>query len=1015
MRNLLFTILGIICTCIYVSAIDTSHIFNHNVKNGLPTNNVYSFIQDGYGYIWIATDNGVVKYNGYSFKLFGTNEGLPTNDVWMLKEDKWGRIWIYTYATELGYIRNNTYKKIDYDLRAVAVPKNNIWEFKDFVVAQFFDENMTLSLKIDSNDKVTATKQSNMLVKNVQQHIYAVWNDQAVRHFNFKKGTLVEANIGPVIDNPVFFRYEPLLLNDSILVGFRKGYDQIPLLNVKTLKTDNLPLQSLGAASTEFIYNYDIPQQVNAIFVYTNKATYILNNRLQLLNRIPHSIIGIDKQVSFYMKDRVGNMWLSTPASGMYFLPGKYLQLKHIQSAGEARNYRYIGNLSNTETYWWDKNGNIPLVIRHGIIKEVQPIIQGNVTAITYEKSNVYLSTLDKIAKIDSTGRVVELPNDNKILCERMPRVFSLKNVIDRDSIASDSFRNELIGYNYRMFPISDSVLYLAGDDYIRSLSIGKDTIRFRYLVHGRFRNSIFLPYSNICLFYNNRHIALIDVQKNEPVNFNMGILKKAGVRTIHDIAVDSFHNIYICTDGKLAVFNLRKHVFTTIPLNFNTSNIKVEVYGNHLVIAGKFGLAYAQITDKGLGTFHALPNVDNRLYERLYEFVIDASGTMVLQTDNGIYTYTVSEMVNWPHSFHSDNHAYMGIVITNPYLHSIKPNDTLSIAPSDKSLSFDCINFYGDGNRYFNYRIAGFRGWQQSATGEIILPDFKPQGYYRIDCYVADDSWQSNVYTFYIYKQPLWWQTKAWKRIFWVTGILLAAGLVLLIVIVTRYYVNRANEKKTRLLDLELRAVHSQINPHFIFNSLSSALFFINRKDIDEAYKHVSKFSKLLRSYLKSSHERYVTLTDEISMLKNYIELQQTRFENKFDYVIEVENKIAANNIKIPSLLLQPIVENAINHGLFHKKGDKGILTIRFLQGNSSEELICEIEDNGVGRKRAAEIKRANDAQRESYGTRLTERLIDIFQEYEHMNIFLEYIDKAKPYTGTIARLTIKNIKYDA
>jgi LytS/YehU family sensor histidine kinase len=149
--------------------------------------------------------------------------------------------------------------------------------------------------------------------------------------------------------------------------------------------------------------------------------------------------------------------------------------------------------------------------------------------------------------------------------------------------------------------------------------------------------------------------------------------------------------------------------------------------------------------------------------------------------------------------------------------------------------------------------------------------------------------------------------------------------------------------------------------------------------------------------------------------MLKNYIELQQTRFENKFDYAIVVENKIAADNIKIPSLLLQPIVENAINHGLFHKKGDKGILTIRFLQGNSSGELICEIEDNGVGRQRAAEIKSANDAQRQSYGTRLTERLIDIFQEYEHMNIFLEYIDKEKPHTGTIAKLTIRNLKYEA
>lgn len=441
---------------------------------------------------------------------------------------------------------------------------------------------------------------------------------------------------------------------------------------------------------------------------------------------------------------------------------------------------------------------------------------------------------------------------------------------------------------------------------------------------------------------------------------------------------------------------------------------MKLAVHGDYLLIAGSFGLAYANILGhKGIANFRIIPHV-GEFYERVYNLVTDADGTIYVQTDNGIYDYSITTLLNTNSTISAANIQWLKMLIVAPYKHTIVNKDTVLLPNAGKSISFDCINYYGKGTPYFNYRISGFGGWKRSASEDIILPELKPEQYYKLICYVTDDNWRSNTYTLYLYKTPLWWQTKTWKHIFWIAGILLATGVVLLIVIVTRYYVNRANEKKTRLLDLELRAVHSQINPHFIFNSLSSALFFINRKDIDEAYKHVSKFSKLLRSYLKSSHERYVTLTDEISMLKNYIELQQTRFENKFDYAIEVENKIAADNIKIPSLLLQPIVENAINHGLFHKKDDKGMLTIRFLQGSSSGELICEIEDNGVGRQRAAEIKSANDAQRQSYGTRLTERLIDIFQEYEHMNIFLEYIDKQKPYTGTIARLTIKNLKYD-
>jgi LytS/YehU family sensor histidine kinase len=293
-------------------------------------------------------------------------------------------------------------------------------------------------------------------------------------------------------------------------------------------------------------------------------------------------------------------------------------------------------------------------------------------------------------------------------------------------------------------------------------------------------------------------------------------------------------------------------------------------------------------------------------------------------------------------------------------------------------------------------------------------LPSIKPEKYYKMQCVATDDWWNSGIYTFYIYKEPYWWQSAKYVRIFWIASFVLLGLLIFGIVFITRYYVNRTNERKNRLLDLELRAVYSQINPHFIFNTLSSALFFINKKNFEEAYTHVSKFAKLLRSYLNSSQERYVTLSHEISMLRNYIELQQIRFEEKFEYDITVDNKIPADNIKIPSLLLQPLVENAINHGLFHLKR-KGELHISFMQGKSNNEMICTIDDDGVGRERAAEIKQASTAQHTSYGTKLTRKLIDIFEEYENMNIHLEYIDKKAPQTGTIVKLTIRNLKYDA
>jgi LytS/YehU family sensor histidine kinase len=161
----------------------------------------------------------------------------------------------------------------------------------------------------------------------------------------------------------------------------------------------------------------------------------------------------------------------------------------------------------------------------------------------------------------------------------------------------------------------------------------------------------------------------------------------------------------------------------------------------------------------------------------------------------------------------------------------------------------------------------------------------------------------------------------------------------------------------------------------------------------------------------LKSSQNRYVSLGEEIEMLRNYMELQQIRFDEKFSYHIDIDNKLPVDNIMIPSLLLQPLVENAINHGLFHSLG-AGELLLRFRQGKDNTEMVCEIEDNGIGREASMKINQESSTK-ESYGTKLTNKLLDIFKDYEHMDINLEYTDKPYPGTGTIVTLTLKNLKY--
>jgi LytS/YehU family sensor histidine kinase len=172
------------------------------------------------------------------------------------------------------------------------------------------------------------------------------------------------------------------------------------------------------------------------------------------------------------------------------------------------------------------------------------------------------------------------------------------------------------------------------------------------------------------------------------------------------------------------------------------------------------------------------------------------------------------------------------------------------------------------------------------------------------------------------------------------------------------------------------------------------------------EAYKHVSRFSRLLRAYVKSSRNKYISIQDEVVNLKNYIELQQTRFKDKFSYNISIDEAIPPESSLIPSLLLQPFVENAISHGLLNKHG-KGHLEISFKR-NSFSHLTCIIEDDGIGRLAANALEK-DELSKESYGNELIDDLISVFRKYEDMRIEIKYQDKAHPLSGTIVVITIK------
>lgn len=221
---------------------------------------------------------------------------------------------------------------------------------------------------------------------------------------------------------------------------------------------------------------------------------------------------------------------------------------------------------------------------------------------------------------------------------------------------------------------------------------------------------------------------------------------------------------------------------------------------------------------------------------------------------------------------------------------------------------------------------------------------------------------------------------------------------ILLIILILFIYFVRIQKEKKKQLrlkqqLNLYMqKALIQQMNPHFFFNTLNSIQYYILKNDKVTSNKYLSMFARLMRTTLNNSQHESISLADELEALKTYIELEQLRFVNKFDYRIEIDSEADVSNINLPPFILQPYIENAIWHGLMQMENEKQGMLLLSISRNKNW-LICAIEDNGIGREKAMELSR-NSGKHVSLGTRITETRIDLINQLYNSKLNVVYKD---------------------
>ncbi|HET9824396.1 MAG TPA: histidine kinase, partial [Chitinophagaceae bacterium] len=366
-----------------------------------------------------------------------------------------------------------------------------------------------------------------------------------------------------------------------------------------------------------------------------------------------------------------------------------------------------------------------------------------------------------------------------------------------------------------------------------------------------------------------------------------------------------------------------------------------------------------------------------------------DQKGQLFIGNPHGFYIFSPEELAG---------KTDLKIIITDLFINTFpvlpgkgsllpKPveeiNDLeLKYNQNNIAFNFAAIDYRAPETVKYFYMLEGYdREWQEVKEKKENSSYYfnLPVGtyVYRVKAFNSDGTRAEKTITIHI--NPPWWRTW-WFR---TSAILLVAATFYLLI---RWWLHRKfrlqlerTERGKQMVELEMQALRSQMNPHFIFNSLNSINMFILDNNKLQASEYLSKFSTLIRLILQNSQEAFIPLERELEALQLYLELESLRFEQRFEYKIAVGANIDTATLKVPPLIIQPYAENAIWHGLMHKK-EKGHLEIEVYR--EDEILFYKITDDGIGRKKAAELKSKSASTQKSMGMRITADRIAMLQQ---------------------------------
>lgn len=921
--------LFLLCTFKLVGQQPSHFILGEEELSGI---NIYDLHQDSNGDYWIASNNGLYKYDSYTIERIDCSS-MTSTSVFNIIEDYEHNVHCHNLSGQIFQIKNDTCKEF------FKVPDSLI--------------SNELTYEFDNQNRLTV----------VAKKLFQVTDDKNISFINNKKSAAY-VQLQRNIDSSLVFCD---ILNEQ-LITLKDGKSTITPIEIDILTKPTF------AKHNHKLIAYDR---------YTGK----LLNQISTDSSIKLPNFKYHNNFTRYYSDN-SNFWVPNLSGGV-FIFDKNLVAKN--------NYKPIFKSQVISAFLCDNEGNIVLgtfgngliVITNQDILDIK--LDPSITKITKLTSStsgeIYLGTQEgEIYKVDTLNQFKKMRNKGyqqiEIL-EYLDHINCLlfngidKNLMElntgKEHYITDGSIKDICKKNEFEYFISTNSGITIFDS--KKLSTGENLFPIHNLEHfiGR----------TYCVGYDSETKS---IYSGTALGLKIGNLEHADFFTLDSKTVlcrDILHvsDKMIVTTKKhgVLIFKNDKLIdnWTTENGLLSNSTKLIKEYDNKLFLSTDLGL---NILNKDGEVLNRINKSNGLNANNIVDFEV-VKGHLWILTNKGIQKIKLDKIVNTnftPSIEITNIHVNENIIDTN--IHEFEHLEKKFVFEiSSKSLKYQ-------NDIYYQYQLEGIdKDWiTTSYNNHIVEYKSLPPNQYEFKVKAIHQSKESNtIHYSFIIRKP-YWDT-------WWFYTCLIAGFLIITFIVFKYQIKR-QRRKTRLQNqlslTQLTALKSQMNPHFIFNSLNSIQDLILQQDRENAYNYISKFALLVRKILHQSDKDFIEIEDEIKTLTVYLELEELRFKKDFSFTIDTNN---INDIEIPPMLIQPFVENALKHGLLHKKGNK-FLSVIFELDN--EILTCEITDNGIGRQKSNEIKQRQKKTHNSFSVKSIHTRFDILKDLYGHDLGVDFED---------------------